>query len=61
MAISRKESIGRLLITLPVIIFGIWALLVGIPFQEINAEQQWWLGVLRAAYGGLVMMRLARS
>lgn len=61
MAISRKESVGRLLITLPVIFAGLWGLLSGIPFREINPEQQWWLGVFRAAYGGLVMLRLFRS
>lgn len=61
MAISRKESAGRLFITVPVIVLGIWALLAGIPFQQINAEQQWWLGIFRCGYGGLVLLRVARS
>lgn len=61
MPISRNESVGRLLITLPVILAGLYGLLFGIPFREINSDQQWWLGVFRAAYGGLVVLRLVRS
>ncbi len=61
MAISRTESTGRLLITLPVIFAGLFGLFFGLPFKQIVTEQQWWLGVFRAAYGGLVLIRLQRS
>ncbi len=61
MALPRTESLGRLAITVPVIIAGIAAMLAGIPFASINAEQQWWIGFFRAVYGGLVLVRLART
>jgi hypothetical protein len=61
MALSRSESLGRLLITVPVLLSGIYGLLAGIPFSTITPEQQWWIGVLRASYGALVALRLFRS
>lgn len=61
MALSRFESLGRLLITIPVVAAGVWGLLAGIPFTNVTPEQQWWLGVLRAGYGLLVIIRLIRT
>lgn len=61
MALSKNETLGRLVITVPVILAGVWGLLAGIPFSNITPEQQWWIGVLRASYGALVALRLFRS
>ena len=61
MAISRKESIGRFLIIVPVAIAGVWGMMAGIPYASVTTEQQWWIGVFRAMYGLLVAFRLMRT
>jgi hypothetical protein len=44
MPLPRHESIGRLIIIVPVVLAGLYGLLAGILFQTITPEQQWWLG-----------------